>query len=236
MNELYLTHHGIKGQKWGIRRFQNKDGSYKPGAEGRYDPEPSSHKKQHIAVVRKTTGVKQENSKQPKEKKQGMSTAKKAAIGAAVVGGTLLAAYGTKKFVDVRSNKIAEELAVRALQKAVSTNSFREREYDFRSAMLSGNQSKVNTIRKSIDDDVSRYRDTATATANSLKNRNFAARAKMVAADATSRRYYHNISSDYVESVSSNIANRLNNPESRKNLEVITKDHATSSRRRKRKR
>ena len=27
MNELVLIHHGIKGQKWGIRRFQNKDGS-----------------------------------------------------------------------------------------------------------------------------------------------------------------------------------------------------------------
>lgn len=25
--ELYLAHHGIKGQKWGIRRFQNKDGT-----------------------------------------------------------------------------------------------------------------------------------------------------------------------------------------------------------------
>lgn len=25
MNEIY--HHGIKGQKWGVRRFQNKDGS-----------------------------------------------------------------------------------------------------------------------------------------------------------------------------------------------------------------
>lgn len=27
MNELYLSHHGIKGQKWGIRRFQNPDGT-----------------------------------------------------------------------------------------------------------------------------------------------------------------------------------------------------------------
>lgn len=24
----YLIHHGIKGMKWGVRRFQNKDGSY----------------------------------------------------------------------------------------------------------------------------------------------------------------------------------------------------------------
>ena len=34
MNELY--HHGIKGQKWGVRRFQNEDGSLKPAGEGRY--------------------------------------------------------------------------------------------------------------------------------------------------------------------------------------------------------
>lgn len=26
--ETYLMHHGIKGQKWGIRRYQNEDGSY----------------------------------------------------------------------------------------------------------------------------------------------------------------------------------------------------------------
>ena len=33
--ELY--HHGIKGQKWGVRRFQNKDGSLTPAGKRRYD-------------------------------------------------------------------------------------------------------------------------------------------------------------------------------------------------------
>lgn len=33
-SELY--HHGILGQRWGIRRFQNPDGSLKPAGEKRY--------------------------------------------------------------------------------------------------------------------------------------------------------------------------------------------------------
>lgn len=37
MYEMELYHHGIKGQKWGLRRFQNKDGSLKPAGDGRYD-------------------------------------------------------------------------------------------------------------------------------------------------------------------------------------------------------
>ena len=32
----YLAHHGIKGQKWGVRRYQNPDGSLKPEGEKRH--------------------------------------------------------------------------------------------------------------------------------------------------------------------------------------------------------
>lgn len=33
---LYLAHHGIKGMKWGVRRFQNEDGSLNAAGEKRY--------------------------------------------------------------------------------------------------------------------------------------------------------------------------------------------------------
>lgn len=32
----YLEHSGIKGQKWGVRRYQNKDGSLTPEGRKRY--------------------------------------------------------------------------------------------------------------------------------------------------------------------------------------------------------
>ena len=40
----YVCHYGIKGQKWGIRRFQNEDGSLKAAGEGRYDKTSGSKK------------------------------------------------------------------------------------------------------------------------------------------------------------------------------------------------
>ena len=42
-NSLY--HHGIKNQKWGVRRFQNEDGSLTPAGRERYLKEASSNVK-----------------------------------------------------------------------------------------------------------------------------------------------------------------------------------------------
>lgn len=51
----YLAHHGIKGQKWGVRRFQNEDGSLTEEGKRirRYAPDRPTYKENFI---RKTLG------------------------------------------------------------------------------------------------------------------------------------------------------------------------------------
>ena len=45
VNEEFLMHHGIKGMRWGVRRFQNKDGSLTPAGKKRYDVDIEGAKK-----------------------------------------------------------------------------------------------------------------------------------------------------------------------------------------------
>jgi len=74
-DELY--HHGIKGQKWGVRRFQNEDGSY-------------------TAAGRKRYGYDERSGSSDGKSKKGLSDKQKKAlkIGAAVTTTALVAVGG----------------------------------------------------------------------------------------------------------------------------------------------
>ena len=38
-----LQHHGIKGMKWGVRRYRNRDGSLTPAGKKRYNDSEPAH-------------------------------------------------------------------------------------------------------------------------------------------------------------------------------------------------
>ena len=65
-----LEHHGIKGMRWGIRRFQNKDGSLTSAGEKRYDTDKDSGK-----VQSKDDKAKTDAEKFEAEKKSAISNA-----------------------------------------------------------------------------------------------------------------------------------------------------------------
>ena len=65
----FLAHHGIKGQKWGVRRFQNEDGSLTPDGIKRYYNEskfigPDGSKAKFNSLNKEGVKANKENSKE----------------------------------------------------------------------------------------------------------------------------------------------------------------------------
>ena len=105
--ELY--HHGIKGMKWGVRRFQKKDGTLTSAGKKRYSDDPKSGAKKpskhrtRLEQMYVQKGMSQEEAKNAAAKR--IKTEK---IVATVAGLTLAAAsaYVINKKVQERADKI----------------------------------------------------------------------------------------------------------------------------------
>ena len=64
----YLVHYGIKGQKWGVRRYQNKDGSYTSAGKRRRRENSSDY--EETRELRKLSAKKLSNEELRKLKKR----------------------------------------------------------------------------------------------------------------------------------------------------------------------
>lgn len=106
MSDIYIAHHGIKGMRWGIRRYQRKDGSLTTAGRKRYGDSDSSDKSNN------------------EDEKRGLTDKQKKAIkiGAAAVG-TALAVYGGYKLSQLYTGagvKIDPETGFRVIKNGTS--------------------------------------------------------------------------------------------------------------------
>lgn len=163
MSEYYFTkdelyHHGIKGQKWGIRRFQNPDGSLTAAGKERYtfsDKDKARYqqlkskriKNQFQATEQIRLHNKQQRlknlSKEDMQKEikehdaqvaKNKEKLKKAAIIGVAVAGTALAAYGAYKVGKLkidRANAIIEGRKLCTKQIADNERELYKQAFDF---------------------------------------------------------------------------------------------------------
>jgi hypothetical protein len=89
---LYLAHHGVKGQRWGVRRYQNEDGSLTKAGRKRFGRYGSSVINE-IETEKRRSGLSYDkigrqilNDRIQREMKGGSTPRKLASVGVAALG------------------------------------------------------------------------------------------------------------------------------------------------------
>lgn len=160
-----LAHFGIKGMHWGIRRFENKNGTLTPAGRKRYDTDEDGDYKK----VSKTQSSKSSDS--GNEPKKGLSNKQKAIIAGAAIAGTALAAYGGYKLHQLNTKAtegISKELNKKALanyraSSKLQVEGFNNHDQGFKIARESGADAgnKLMDLGKNYFDQASLHKDLA---------------------------------------------------------------------------
>lgn len=124
ISDQYLAHHGIKGMKWGVRRFQKEDGSLTPAGKKRYSDDSIDKGSEEIASGKAVKPKKEKVSGhrlrlERKYMESGMSEAeakaaadkrirveKVLAVTAGVTVGACAAYYAKNKWTQTRCDQI----------------------------------------------------------------------------------------------------------------------------------
>lgn len=102
-----LYHHGIKGQKWGVRRFQKKDGSLTPAGKKRYqdDSDQKTKETRYDKLYSKYKKLGYDDSK-ARQAAKGQVASERALM---VVGGVAIAAaagYAVYRYRDITKDRV----------------------------------------------------------------------------------------------------------------------------------
>ena len=93
--EHYLAHHGVKGQKWGHRRYQNEDGTLTAEGRARYAKELETYAKADLAA---SMEARKNRTKASLHKDSG------------IIRDTIAGGGGTRALANWRTRRFAENL------------------------------------------------------------------------------------------------------------------------------
>ena len=106
MDKEYLFHHGIKGQRWGIRRYQNDDGTLTNAGKERYGIESEKDlKKSKVYKIDRKEAMKEAS----KEKKQLVKD-----VGKKEAERLIKEKYGPITMKDLQNKKLRKNIATGA--------------------------------------------------------------------------------------------------------------------------
>lgn len=151
-----LRHHGIKGMRWGIRRYQNKDGSLTPAGRKRYDQEIESLKSEKTKLQQKHKNLNaQQRMEARKDKLKADIEAEKEYLknGGKKSGKSDSSDKQSEETKEPEKKKSASEMSSEELNEAINHMRLQQTYNQLYSQLNPEKESKVKEIGKKFLDD-----------------------------------------------------------------------------------